>query len=230
MTLTPPPTLIIPDKCVFYLNGNKEYTNKWHRPTFDTNNVEIVDGKYTSKNDSNARVSFLAKKPIKNNTKAFTITCFVKRNIVNSGWGEVGFFLNDDVSYDCGFSGANRVYLDDNSSGASWTQDAETVMNGNYTDRYFFAFCREEDGTTNHLFLNGKLVGTTNKFSSKLSNFTQINLFDVDSGGAMVGWIDKVIIHKDICIYKEDFTPPNYDTDYNFDVNFDANNDYMKLY
>ena len=229
MPITPPPSLMVPSKCVFYLNGTKEYTNKWHRPTFDTNNVEIIDDKYTSKNNS-ARVSFLAKKPIKNNTKAFTITCFVKRNIVvYSGWGEIGFFLDNGVSYDCGFSGANLVYLDDKSSIASWAQDAETVMNGNYTDRYFFAFCREEDGT-NHVFLNGKLVGTTSKFSSKLSNFTQINLFDADSGGSIVGWIDKVIIHKDICMYKEDFTPPNYDTDYNFDVNFSTDDDYMKLY
>lgn len=219
---------MIPSNCVFYLNGTKEYTKKWKPPVFNPNEVEIVDGKYTTK--TSGRVAFSAKKPIKNNTKAFTITCFVKRNVVYSGCGEIGFFLDDNVSYDCGFYGSNCVYLDDYSARFSWAPSAETIMNGNYTDRYFFAFCREEDGITNHLFLNGKLVGTTNRFSSKVTKFTQISLFDADNGGSIVGWIDKVIIHRDICMYKEDFTPPNYDTDYNFDVDFSDSNDYMKLY
>lgn len=219
---------MVPNKCVFYLNGTTEYTHKWRNPVFNPSDVEVVDGKYTSKN-TNGTMVFAAKKPIINNTYAFTITCFVKRSAVTSGYGEIGFFLDSNIVYNCGFRDSNCIYLDDTSVGASWWPNAETVMNGNYTDRYFFALCREEDGHTNHLFLNGKLIGTNKSYSSRLSKFTQINLFDVD-GGSMIGWIDKVIIHKDICLYKEDFTPPNYDTDYNFDVNFSTDDDYMKLY
>lgn len=201
-----PPPVIVPDKCIFYLDGTKECTGKWRKPTFNTNNVEIIDNKYTSKN-STGKVTFAAKSPIKRNTKAFTISCFVKRNEVSSNnWEQVGFYLNDSISYDCGFCGADRVYLDDATYGASFVPSAASVINGNYNDIFFFAFSREEDGSTNHLFLNGKLIATDRRYCAYNDIFDKIDLFDVDNGGAMIGWIDKVVIHKDICLYKEDFT------------------------
>ena len=204
MPIAPPP-VIVPDKCIFYLAGTKERTGKWRKSTFDPNNVEIIDNKYTSKN-STGKVTFAARIPIKSNTKAFTISCFVKRTAISGSWQEIGFCLNNSVSYDCGFCDADKVYLDDSTSGASFVPSAASVINGNYTDTFFFAFSREEDGSTNHLFLNGKLIATDNRYSAYPDIFNKITLFDADTGGAMIGWIDKVVIHKDICLYKEDFT------------------------
>ena len=175
----------------------------WKRT--DIHDVEVIDKRYTSKNSS-GQVIFDPKRPIKNNTKAFTISCFAKRSAVTANsWEQVGFALKRGAWYNCGFCGADYMYLDDTSASASFIPSVSSVINGKYNDIYFLAFSREEDGFTNHLFLNGKLIDTDTIHSSLIDIFDKITLFSTDSGG-ITGWIDKVVIHKDICLYKEDFT------------------------
>ena len=202
MPLSPPP-VIVPNKCVFYLDGTKERTGKWKRTyIYD---VDIIDKRYTSKSNY-GKISFHAKKQIQNPSGAYSASLFTKRNVVGSGYEEVGFYFNSTVMNDVGYEYGSYIFIDDNSTSASSNlTDVSSIISGKELDIVFMTFCKDTDGTS-YITLNGKLTYTTQNLRSPVNFFDIINLFNADGDGGMVGWIDKVVIHKDICLYKEDFT------------------------
>ena len=201
----PSPQVIVPDKCIFYLDGTKECTGKWKLTSID--DVDVVDKRYTSKSDDGV-VHFSAKKNIQNPSGAYSASLFAKRNEIkgNGGYEEVGFYFNDGVSLDCGYRLKSSIYIDDRSTGANTnTISLASIISGKELNTFFMTFCKDTDGTS-YITLDGKLLHATNTLTSPVNFFETITLFNADGYGGIVGWVDKVVIHKDICLYKEDFT------------------------
>ena len=201
MPLTPP--VIVPDKCIFYLDGTKERTSKWKR--IEINNLDVVDKRYTSKSN-NGKISFHTKKQIQNPSGAYSASLFTKRNVVGSGYEEIGFYFNSIAENDFGYEYGNYIFIDDNSTAAYGNlTDVSSIISGKELDPVFMTFCKDTDGTS-YVTLDGKLIYTTQKLQSPINFFDSVKLFNTTNSGSITGWIDKVVIHKDICLYKEDFT------------------------
>ena len=201
MPLTPP--VIVPDKCIFYLDGTKERTSKWKR--IEINNLDVVDKRYTSKSNK-GKISFHTKKQIQNPSGAYSASLFTKRNVVGSGYEEIGFYFNSIAENDFGYEYGNYIFIDDNSTAAYGNlTDVSSIISGKELDPVFMTFCKDTDGTS-YVTLDGKLIYTTQKLQSPINFFDSVKLFNTTNSGSITGWIDKVIIHKDICLYKEDFT------------------------
>ena len=185
------------------MDGTKERTGKWKRTyIYD---VDIIDKRYTSKSNS-GQISFHARKQIRNPSGAYSVSLFAKKNVVNHGYEEVGFYFNSTASNDVGYKYGSYIFIDDSSTSASYNlTDVSSIISGKELDIVFMTFCKDADGTS-YVTLNGKLIYTTQNLRSPVKFFDIINLFNADGDGGMVGWIDKVVIHKDICLYKEDFT------------------------
>ena len=185
------------------MDGTKERTGKWKRTyIYD---VDIIDKRYTSKSNF-GQISFHARKQIQNPSGAYSASLFAKRNVVNHGYEEVGFCFNSTVMNDVGYEYGNYIFIDDNSTSARANlTDVSSIISGKELDIVFMTFCKDTDGMS-YITLNGKLTYTTQNLRSPVNFFDIINLFDADNGGSIVGLIDKVIIHRDICMYKEDFT------------------------
>ena len=151
----------------------------------------------------------MQKKKIQNPSGAYSASLFAKRNEVAYGYGEVGFYFNDSCSFDCGYKSYSYVFIDDRSTGSNNNAiNVSSIISGKELDPFFMTFCKDNDGTC-YITLDGKLIHTTTATSalkSPTNFFDIITLFNADGDGAMVGWIDKVVIHKGICLYKEDFT------------------------
>lgn len=198
------PQVIVPDKCIFYLDGTKECTGKWKRTSIY--DVDIIDKRYTSKSNS-GQITFHAKKKIQNPSGAYSASLFVKRDVVVNGryYEEFGFYFSDNVSNDCGYMG-NSLFIDDSSTVyyANIT-DVSSIISGKELEPLFITVCKDNNGTT-YVTLDGKLIYTTKNLKSDVNPIDTIRLFDADGSSTITGWIDKVVIHKDICLYKEDFT------------------------
>ena len=222
-----PPPPIVPDKCIFYLDGTKERTGLWKRTgIYD---IKVVDKKYTNITWGNGVLNFTARKTILNPNGAYSASLFAKRNeIGGSRYEEFGFLFSNYVSNDCGYMNSNYIFIDDNStSAASNSVDVSSIIAGKELDPFFITVCKDIDGTS-YVTLNGKLIYTTTNLRSAVSFFDNINIFDADRGGALKGWIDKVVIHKDICLYKEDFTVLPMDQYPKY--KYITDNDSLKLY
>ena len=202
MPIAPPP-VIVPDRCIFYLDGTKERTGKWKR--MQINDVDVVNKRYTSKSNY-GKISFHAKKQIQNPSGAYSASLFTKRNTVGSGYEEIGFYFNSIAESDIGYEYGNYIFIDDNSTSARANlTDVSSIISGKELDIFFITFCKDADGTS-YVTLNGKLIYTTQNMQSPINFFDILNLFNTTDYGSITGWIDKVVIHKDICLYKEDFT------------------------
>ena len=202
MPIAPPP-VIVPDKCIFYLDGTKERTGKWKLAQI--RGVNIVDERYTSPSN-NGLLQFNAKRKIKNTTGVYSASLFVKRNVVGNGhyYEEFGFYFNYNTSNDCGYMG-NSLFIDDSSTTyyANIT-DVSSIISGKELEPLFITLCKDNNGTT-YVTLDGKLIYTTKNLKSDVNPIDTIRLFDADDSSTITGWIDKVVIHKGICLYKEDF-------------------------
>lgn len=185
------------------MDGTKERTGKWKRTyIYD---VDIIDKRYTSKSNY-GKISFHAKKQIQNPSGAYSASLFAKRNVVYHGYEEVGFYFNSTVMNDVGYKYDSYIFIDDNSTSASSNlTDVSSIISGKELNIVFMTFCKDTDGTS-YVTLNGKLIYTTQNLRSPVNFFDIVNLFNADGDGGMVGWIDKVVIHKGICLYKDDFT------------------------
>jgi hypothetical protein len=202
MPIAPPP-VIVPNKCIFYLDGTKERTGRWKRVQF--NDVDVVDKRYTSKSN-NGWISFHAREKIQNPSGTYSASLFAKRNVVDNRYEEIGFYFNSIAESDIGYEYGNYIFVDDNSTSARANlTDMSSIISGKELDVFFMTFCKDTDGTS-YVTFNGKLIYTTKNLQSPINFFDVVNLFNTTNSGSITGWIDKVIIHKDICLYKEDFT------------------------
>ena len=185
------------------MDGTKERTSKWKR--IEINNLDVVDKRYTSKSNK-GKISFHTKKQIQNPSGACSASLFTKRNVVGSGYEEIGFYFNSIAENDFGYEYGNYIFIDDNSTAAYGNlTDVSSIISGKELDPVFMTFCKDTDGTS-YVTLDGKLIYTTQKLQSPINFFDSVKLFNTTNSGSITGWIDKVIIHKDICLYKEDFT------------------------
>lgn len=185
------------------MDGTKERTGKWKRIQF--NDVDVVDKRYTSKSNY-GWISFHAREKIQNPSGAYSASLFTKRNTVGSGYEEIGFYFNSIAESDIGYEYGNYIFVDDNyTSARANLTDISSIISGKELDIFFMTFCKDTDGTS-YITFNGKLIYTTKNLKSPVDFFDIVNLFNTTNSGSITGWIDKVIIHKDICLYKEDFT------------------------
>lgn len=202
--------IYIKDKCIFNLKGTTELTELW-KPPVANSSVQQVDGKYTAA-DYSAKLTFTAKTPIIAETsRIFSISFWAQRTELNgSSWQQFGFWFNDATKMNFGFAGDKSIYIDDNGVGAGNSLDIgpdylKDTSDAAYKKPIFYTICRDTNRT--YITINGKLIpnGVINNLPSSSQTIDKIILFNAD-GGSITGWIDKVLIHRDVCLYKEDFT------------------------
>jgi hypothetical protein len=222
------------DKCVFNLKGTTELTGLWNPPVANTS-VQQVDGKYTA-SDYSAKLTFTAKTPIIAETsRVFSISFWAQRTELNgSSWQQFGFWFNDATKMNFGFAGDKNVYIDDNGVGAGNSLDIgpdylKDTSDEAYKKPIFYTICRDTNRT--YITINGKLIpsGIINNLPSSSQTIDKIILFNAD-GGSITGWIDKVLIHRDVCLYKEDFTVDFTPTDDYDEPSVNTKKHYLKIY
>ena len=219
--------LVIEEKCIFHLRELKELTNLYKSPTIN-GNIQIQDNKYWAK-DSNGAVNFEPKESITPNNKVFSISFFAKRDtIIENKWAMFGFYFNSST-LNLGYTDANQLYVDDKSINAySSAIDVSSILNNRFTDIIFYTFCRDSDGRW-YISLNGKqlsLVGETMPTFSD-THIDYITLYAAEHGyGISDGWLDDIIIHKEVCLYKTNFSCPPYP----YWKNNIIKHNYLKLY
>ena len=202
-------SLYVKDKCIFNLKGTTELTNLWKPPTANSA-VQEVDGKYTA-SDNSTKLIFEAKAPINNDTSLdFSISFWAQRTALNGAtWQQFGFWFSNTMQMNFGFYGDKNIYTDDRAVGAGSGVDIgpylKDTTNASYMEPIFYTFCRDSGRT--YISINGKMLpaGAVNNLPTSSKRVDKIAMFDAD-GGSITGWIDKVLIHRDICLYKEDFT------------------------
>jgi len=222
------------DKCIFNLKGTNELTGLWKSPVANVA-VQKVDGKYTA-SDSSAKLTFTAKSPIIAETsKLFSISFWAQRTELNgSSWQQFGFWLNDITKMNFGFAGDKSIYIDDNGVGAGSSLDIgpdylKDTSDAAYKKPIFYTICRDINRT--YITVNGKLIpsGIINNLPSSSQTIDKIILFNAD-GGSITGWIDKVLIHRDVCLYKEDFTIDFTPADDYDEPSINTKKHYLKIY
>jgi hypothetical protein len=222
------------DKCIFNLKGTNELTGLWKPPVANIA-VQKVDGKYIA-SDSSAKLTFTAKSPIIAETsKLFSISFWAQRTELNgSGWQQFGFWLNDTTKMNFGFAGDKNIYIDDNGVGAGSSLDIgpdylKDTSDAAYKKPIFYTICRDINRT--YITINGKLIpnGVINNLPSSSQTIDKIILFNAD-GGSITGWIDKVLIHRDVCLYKEDFTVDFTPADDYDEPSINTKKHYLKIY
>lgn len=222
------------DKCIFNLKGTNELTGLWKPPVANVA-VQKVDGKYTA-SDSSAKLTFTAKAPIIAETsKLFSISFWAQRTELNgSSWQQFGFWLNDTTKMNFGFAGDKSIYIDDNGVGAGSSLDIgpdylKDTSDAAYKKPIFYTICRDINRT--YITVNGKLIpsGIINNLPSSSQTIDKIILFNAD-GGSITGWIDKVLIHRDVCLYKEDFTVDFTPADDYDEPSINTKKHYLKIY
>jgi hypothetical protein len=222
------------DKCIFNLKGTNELTGLWKPPVANVA-VQKVDGKYTA-SDSSAKLTFTAKTPIIAETsKLFSISFWAQRTELNgSSWQQFGFWLNDITKMNFGFAGDKSIYIDDNGVGAGSSLDIgpdylKDTSDAAYKKPIFYTICRDINRT--YITVNGKLIpsGIINNLPSSSQTIDKIILFNAD-GGSITGWIDKVLIHRDVCLYKEDFTVDFTPADDYDEPSINTKKHYLKIY
>ena len=212
---------IVDNKCIFYLEGTTEKKNLYN---VSVNVVDVNDGIYTM-TSSGSYVHYNCKDSnlVKPATNAFSISFWIKKKRPSGyPYEEFGFDLGYGLNFGIGndtsqLYTANSLYIDDNATSASNSKKIEEINpTVDQNDWIFHTICRDE---TNRLYfsMNGKQyalkhtsgvenTGFMNNGLSNLYDMSRISLGDVGGGYSFIGSIDQVIIHKDVCLYTENFS------------------------
>ena len=215
MPLTPPPhydkPILMEDKCIFHLHRRNELTGKY-KPPRDFGTIKRDNhGRFeNTSNSTRSYVNFEAKSPINtDNGFLYSISLFAKKSIDSiARYQEFGFFFRSDCEQNCGYYGRSGLYADDSSTSATYLGDIQSYI-VDPLGVYFYTFCRDIDGTV-YASANGKMLPPKRTTTSIIRPIEEIYIFNGDGDNSFCGWIDEVIIHRDICLYKEDFIPPEY--------------------
>ena len=164
----------------------------------------------------------------------FSISFWAQRTALNGAtWQQFGFWFSNEMRMNFGFTGDKNIYLDDRVVAASSGPDIGSYLkdttNASYMEPIFYTLCR--DSSRIYITINGKLLpnAAVSNIPTSSKNIDKIILFDAD-GGSITGCVDKVLIHRDVCLYKEDFTVEFTPADDYEEPSTNTKKHYLKIY
>ena len=216
--------IYMPENCIFYLKGTRDIIKKYYepKPRFiqGVQKCRATDNTLTNRKvyngANNAVISYRKKADISNiNPKMVSISFWFKRDPDTRSFQELGFGLGYGVNFGFSNHGSDQdaIYYDDNSMAYKKLVKIEDFLpTYDKTAWSFYTFCIDEDGRM-YISVNGKQLlndpatqytyGNISSFS-----FSDITLFCSDGtngASAAKGLMEEVIIHRGVCLYKEDF-------------------------
>jgi hypothetical protein len=212
---------IVESKCIFYLEGTTEKKNLYN---VSVNAVDVNDGIYTmTSNGSYVHYNCKDSNIVKPTTNAFSISFWIKKKRP-SGYPyeefgfDLGYGLNFGISNDTNqMYTTNVLYVDDGTIAATNSRKIEEINpTVDQNDWILYTICRDKNNKL-YFSMNGRQyilkassgvenTGFMNGGLSNLYDMSRIVVGGVDGGYSFIGSIDQVIIHKDVCLYTENFS------------------------